>query len=130
MDGGVGWIGGLFGDEVDAAVDPVEPAGAEFFEVAIGDGLIDPAVVVLEEFGAARHEGGAVVLGELPAAVGGEGLDAIRFEAVLGGEADAVKLLAKSEDAEEYGDAEADGDAVGQKSMPTWGSWVCFLGIQ
>jgi hypothetical protein len=84
----------------------------------------------LEEFGAARHEGGAVVLGELPAAVGGEGLDAIRFEAVLGGEADAVKLLAKSEDAEEYGDAEADGDAVGQKSMPTWGSWVCFLGIQ
>jgi hypothetical protein len=59
------------------------------------------------------------VLGELPATVGGEGLDAIRFEVMFGGEADAVKLLAKSEDAEEYGDAEADGDAVGQKSMPT-----------
>jgi hypothetical protein len=108
----------------------MEPARAEFFEVAIGDGLVDPEFVVLEEFGTARHEGGAVVLGELPAAVGGEGLNAIWIEFVAGGEADAVKLLAKSEDAEKYGDAEADGDAVRQKSMPTWGSWVCFLGIQ
>ena len=129
-DGGVGEIGGLYGDEVDAAVDPMEPAWAEFFEVAIGDGLVDPAVVILEELSAARHEGGAVVLGELPAAVGGEGLNAIWIEFVAGGEADAVKLLAKSEDAEKYGDAEADGDAVGQKSMPTLGSWICFLGIQ
>jgi hypothetical protein len=69
------------------------------------------------------------VFGELPAAVGGEGLDAIGIEFVAGGEADAVKLLAKSEDAEKYGDAEADGDAVGQEIVPTWGSWKVSLGI-
>lgn len=108
----------MFRDEIDTAIDPMKPAGAEFFKIPVGDGEVGPLVVILVERGAALHERGTVVFRELPAMVMGHLLDAFRLDFMPDGEADTVKLLAKREDAENDGQAETDENPVGQKTEP------------